>query len=662
VWMCCAVAPALADEGMWPFNQFPREAVAQKRQFDATPEFLDKLRLAAVRLPGGSGAFVSPEGLLVTNQHLVAGCLGKLVPSGFQAASREAEIACPGMDAAVLTSIGDVTAKVKAAGETVERRNAAINRLEKDCAAAGGRCTVVRLFSGGRYDLYRYRVYTDLRLVFAPESDLAFFGREKDSVTYLRYGLDVAFLRAYENGKPAATPHYLKWSAEGAKEGDLVFAAGNPEPAMRSSTAAQLTFSRDTALPFTLVRMQPRIRLLREFAAKSEANLQAAGPALSGFITTYKVAAGKYVGLRDDRLVGRKTVFESKIRRAVERDPKLGAEAGKVWDEVAAAYKAWAPSERPYQLLEAAPAPGSTLFAWARLVVRLSAERAKPDAERLPGYRDRALAALEKSLGAAVTVNDGMEAILIGVYLEELRRYVEKEVPLKSVLGGKNAEQVAEAVVKSTKLKDPAARLKLAASQEDFRHSDDLVLRLAALIDASGRKVREKRAVTIEALEATAADKIAGYRFLLFGAADYPDATATPRVEFGLVKGYTDRAGVAAPFAATFGGLYYRRQNEGPYRVPQRWVDAKAGLDLFTPLDFVSTCDVGGGDAGSPVVNRAGELVGVTFDGNIESLPGIYLYSDEQARAVHVAVQGIAEALAKVYRATGLLAELGVGR
>jgi hypothetical protein len=630
---------------MWPFNQFPKEAVAQKHKFDAGSGFLDKLRAAAVRIPGGSGSFVSPEGLLVTNQHLVTGCLAKMgtakqnpVKDGFYAATREAEAPCPGLEAAVLTAIDDVTAQVKAAGETVEQRNAAIAKIEQESGGAGRRCTVVKLFSGGRYDLYRYRVYTDLRMVFAPEEDLAFFGRERDSITYLRYGLDVAFLRAYENGKPAATPDYLKWATEPVKEGDLVFTAGNPAPTMRTATAAQLTFYRDAALPITLTRMRPRIGMVREFAGKSADNLTAAEPVLSRFIGAYKLAAGKYVGLRDDRMVGRKTVFEGKIKRAVERDPKLGEAATKVWDEVATAYKGWGRSERIYQLLEADPAPGSTLFAWARQVVRGSAAAAA---------------------ASGAPVNDGLEALLLGAYLEELKRYAEHDIQLKGPLNGKTAQTVAEAMVKSCRLKDPAERSKLAAAKQDFRKSDDLVLRLAALIEDAAKKVKEKRAETIDALEATAGDKIAQYRFLLFGAADYPDATGTPRVEFGVVKSYTDRAGVAAPAASSFGGLYYRKVNEGSYQVPQRWVDLKPEIDLFTALDFVSTCDIGSGDPGSPTVNRAGELVGVTFDGNLESLPGIYLYSDEQARAVHVSAQGIVEALTKVYKAAGLLKELG---
>ena len=684
-------APLGADEGMWPFNQFPREAVNTKHKFDVTPEFLDHLRLSSVRLTGsraaaGAGGLVSSNGLILTNQHLVTGCIGSSLADGFYAASQSAERKCEGLEAAVLMSIEDVTGQVKGAakgketavtekesGQALEQRNAAIARIEKDCSGKGDRCAVVKLFSGGRYDLYRYKAYTDVRLVFAPENELAFFGRQRDSLTYLRYGLDAAFLRAYENGKPAATPNFLKWNAKGVDEGDLVFAAGDPVSTNRLATAAQLTFYRDRELPTELPRLGSRIQSLTTYAAQSEANRNAAEPVLTDLASEYKIAAGKLIGLRDDRMIARKTNFEGKIKRAAERDPKIGTKGIEVWDQVATAYRMWQPNERAYELLESHAAPGSVLFKVARQLLRGE----EPDMR---------------------AVDEGVEALLLADYLDELKTMnnrdapdkallngrpsgsearragrrddpdppkIDKEAsrvvdvaPGKSLLNGRSSKEVASEAIKATALKDPAERRKLAGNKEAARKSDDALLRLAAIVEDSAQRVRKRHDELIGSLETSAAEKIAQYRFKLFGAAEYPDATGTPRVEFGVVKGYTDRAGVAMPFADTFSGLYYRANNDGPYMVPKRWVDGRSALNEVTALDFVTTCDVGGGDYGSPVVNRAGELVGVTFDGNLESLPDTFLYTDEQARAVHVSSQGIAEALGKVYKAQGLLDEL----
>jgi hypothetical protein len=614
----CA-AGLFADEGMWPFNQFPKDVLAEKHKFDVTPDFLDRLRLASVRLNGGSGSFVSPNGLLITNQHLAADCLRQhdALQNGFYAAAQSAELKCNGMQAEVLMSVEDVTSRVRGAAtdkqapdkQAIDKRNAAIARVEKECAEKSrNRCVVVTLFSGGRYDLYQYKGYGDLRLVFAPEYELAFFGRERDSITYLRYGLDIAFLRAYEGDKPAATPNYFKWSTDAPREDDLVLAVGNPAATGRLATAAQLTFYRDTELPLVVRRLQTAVGLVN--AAPESAEKQAM---MTELLASYKINAGKLIGLRDDRMVARKTNFESRIKRAVQAS-KAGTDGTKIWDEVANAYKSWQPYERPYQILEASPAVGSVLFRNARRIVH----GAQPE--------------------NATAINEPLEIAVITQYLQELRNLGEKDAPQKEIFGGQTPKQAAEAYVKG---------------------GLDGMVKLAMVLDGPARKLAKKHEEIIGTLETSAAEKIAQYRFKLFGAADYPDATGTPRVEFGVVKGYDDRAGITMPYASTFGGLFFRKDNQGPWLVPQRWVDRKAQLNLELPLDFVSTCDIGGGDYGSPTVNRAGELVGVTFDGNLESLPDLYLYTNEQARAVHVSTVGIAESLDKVYGATALLKELG---
>ncbi|MCU1236064.1 MAG: hypothetical protein JWP63_4031 [Candidatus Solibacter sp.] len=641
---CLLVLPGFAGEGLWPYNQFPTATIKQKHSFDVEPAFLDHLRLSSVRIGNGSGAFVSPNGLLLTTRQIAGDCLAAQSSTahdyfrdGFQADAPAAELPCAGLTASVLLNIEDVTETVKAAGATLALRNAAIARLEKDCGSKSGNvCSVVRFFSGGRYDLYQYRRYNELRLVFAPEYAIAFFGRERDSISYLRYGLNVAFLRAYEKGQPAATPQFLKWSGDGVKEGDLVFLAGNPGPTGRLSTASQLTFLRDTSLPLSLTRLQPRLQQLNAFAAANEANVRAAQGTLSAMLTVYKSDAGKLIGLRDDRLVTRKTNFEGKIRRAVEGNAKLGAEAGKVWDEIAAAYRKWKPYEKSYEILEASAAPGSRLFHTARQIVR---------GEALDDSGD--------------PINDAMETMMLAQYLTELQSFGEKEVPLKGILAGATSQAAAERIVKASVLKDAASRAKLAANKDAALKSGDGVIALAASIDAAALRLRKQHDEIIGTLEVSSMEKIAGFRLKLFGASDYPDGTSTPRVEYGVVKGYTDRAAVVQPFGSTFSGLYYRKDNDGVWQLPQRWLDARATLSPVTLLDFVSTSDIGGGDYGSPAVNQRGEIVGLTFDGNLESLPNTYLYSDEQARAVHVDVRGIVEALTQVYKNGALLKELG---
>jgi hypothetical protein len=634
-----AAAPALADEGLWLFNQFPKDQVKTKYNVDITDQFLENLRLASLRIGGASGAFVSPKGLILTSRRAVSDCASK-AGDVFYAAAAADETKCAGLTADVLVSLEEVTRQVKEGvtdkmkpAEALEKRNAAIVRIEKACAGKNHTiCSVVKLSSGERYDLYQYRRYADIRLVFAPEIAAASFGGNPAELMYPRYSMDFAFLRAYEDGSPAATAHYLKWSQDGAKDGDLVFAAGSPISTSRLATAAQLTFYQTYSMPYAITRLQNRIMDLRAAAPQSAA-LLAIG-------AEYKLTVGKQIGLKDEWLMARKTAFERKLRSAVEHDPKLGMEAGKVWDQVATAYKNWQSSERRYQLLEKPAAIGSVLFRMARAQVR--SEPAPP----------------------AAPIEEAAEIALLTRYLDELKQVGElqatrgggagkkkggrggsendepgeKAIPLKTILGGKTSAQAAA----------------------DMVHAGVAgVVPLARAVDEAGKKVAKTRAETIDALEVTAAEKIAQFRFRLFGAADYPDATATPRLTFGVVRGYRDRTEAPVPFATTFGGLFHFTASQAPFLLPQRWTDARSSFGMVTPMDFVSTCDITAGPSGAPVVNQNGEIVGVTFDGNIESIAITYLYEDEKARAVHVASQGIVEALQKVYKAPALLRELG---
>ena len=650
--------PASSDEGLWLFNLFPKDKVKEAYSIDLPGRFVDDLRFSSLSLGSGSAsaAFVSAHGLLVTDHHVIADCLAKLglLKDGYYAAGQAAERKCPNFEARELVGIEEVTQQVKETGAkepardsksgavALERRNSHIAQIEKDCAARSGRlCQVVKLYSGERYDLYQYQVYSDLRLVFAPEQAIAFFGGNPESLTYPRYDLDVAFLRAYTEDRPADTAHFLKWSEDSIHENELVFAVGNPVGTARANTVAELTFLRDTAIPASLTRLQRRIEDLRTFAYKSSDNARLALIALADLSTAYKLTAGKMIGLEDDLLLARKLNFERKLRAAVTHDPKLGAAAAKVWDEVAAAFKTWTPNERAYQVLEAPAAQGSQLFRAARELVR-----------QTPGATQA---------GAAPTALDpAIEAVLLTRYLQELRSLGEKDAPLKAILGSKTPQQVAQEVIKNTRLGDAAERRRLAADRDLVERSEDPLLRLVRELDPAARKISKKRDESIGALETSSSERIAQYRYAIFGAADYPDATGTPRLAFGTVKSYLDRTQAPVPFATTYGGLYYLASKLPPHVLPERWSTGKAAIDQTMPLDFASTCDITGGANGGPVVNARGELAGVTFDGNLESIGNSFLYADDQARAVHVAARGIVEALFRLYGARRLLEELGV--
>ncbi len=666
---------AAADEGMWLFNDFPAERVRRSYGFEPGPRFLDHLRLSSVRLNnGGSGSFVSPRGLLFTNHHVAADCIQKLgtaernyMRDGFYAATEAEELRCPDLEINVLVAMTESTAAVKqavapnASPEQANRqRNAAIARLEKECAQrTGNRCDMVTLFSGERYDLYQYKKYTDVRLVFAPEFLAAFFGGHPDNFTFPRYVMDVAFLRAYENGKPAATTEYLRWSREGARNGQLVFVSGNPGSTSRLDTVAQLEYRRDTANPFYLERLQSRIRLLEEYAKQSEEHARVAHDLLFGFENAFKAVSGEQAGLRDPALMSRKARQEEALKAAVARDPELRKQTGDVWEEVARAYREWQPHSRAYNLLEGGPM-GSRLFRIARWTLRLPVEKARPNEERLREYRDSALDSLALQLYSPAPITKSLEIVLLAQHFEEMRKYLGAEDPtVKAVLAGRSPREAAEHYVNTSRLESVDERKRLAAGGEAARTSNDGMLQLARLVDARARELRKRYEDTIETVNTQGVARIAAARLAVYGPSnEYPDATFTPRVSFGSIREYRTPDGRrVAPFT-TFVGLFRRATGKDPYRLPERWVKGKAALDLKTPLNFVSTVDITGGNSGSPTVNAQNEIVGIVFDGNIYSLPNEFLYDDTRARAIHVASQGIIEVLRNLYHTEALLKEL----
>jgi hypothetical protein len=668
---------ASADDGIWLFNRFPGDKVKQKYGFEVTGTYLDRLRLGSVRFFGvASGSFVSPHGLLFTNHHVASECIQQLstkendyMNNGFLAATGADERKCPDLEADVLLSIDDVTPQItegvpadSASAEAGRVRRANVARIEKACTTSpDDRCEVVTLYSGGEYHLYKYRKYTDIRLVFAPEVGIAAFGGDPDNFTYPRYCLDMTFFRAYVDGKPADTPGYLHWSLEGVKEGDLVFVPGNPGSTGRLNTVAQLEYFRDVSYPLVHARLAALIKTLLAFSAKSAENKRVAADNLFSQQNSYKAYSGYLLGLRDAKLMELKRREESDLRAAVSRDPKLSSAYGAAWDRIAAAYKQFAESYKAYFLLESAAGRGSDLFRIARDVVRLSEERGKPNDQRLRDYRDSALPGVEGSLYATIPISPAMEMAVIEDYLTFLQQSLGAgDATVKAILDGRSPAQAARDFVTSSKLADVAERKRLAASADAVKSSNDGMVRLALLLDSRARELRKRYEDTLETVVNGEGGSVARARFAVLGASAYPDATFTPRVSYGPVKGYRNEAGKDVPFTTTFEGLYRRATGKDPFRLPARWVKSKPKLNLAMPFNFVTTADTHGGSSGSPTVNTKGEIVGILFDGNLESLPDRFVYTDERARSVHVSIQGIVEALRRVYRADALLAELGV--
>jgi len=668
--------PVSADEGMWLFNMPPVDILKAKYNFAITPEWLKHVQLASVRFGGASGSFVSPEGLVLTNHHVGQGAIQNLstkdrdlMKTGFYAKTKAEELKCPGMELSVLQDIVDVTYQIAGAekpgmtpAQAAEARDKVIAALEKQSSEQTGlRCTVVNLYSGSMYHLYKYRVYTDVRLVFAPEYLIAFFGGDPDNFTYPRYDYDISLFRIYENDKPLKSDHYLKWNTAGLKEGDLVFASGNPGSTGRLLTYAQMEFLRDVSYPFTINNYERRRKLLHQFSERGPEYARIAQGTLFGIENSLKAITGYQSGLLDKNLMDRKIKEEESLRAAIRENSSLEEEFGKAWDEIADAEKKFASLFKAYSFFEGRTGFSTTYFGTARTLVRLAAEKDKPNEQRLREYRDAALPSLTRRLLTPLPIYDELEVFNLTDSLIQLQKELGSTQEVKWLLSGKLAETVAQELVSGTKLKDIEIRKKyLEGGLDAIYLSDDPMIKLALMVDPISRGLRKKYEQEVESVEAKNGALIARALFKLKGTSIPPDATSTLRLSFGAVKSYLEGT-KKIPFFTTFQGLYERSakyENKTPYELPASFINKKSALKLGTPLNFVSTCDSIGGNSGSPVINRKGEFSGVLFDGNIQSLPARFVYSDEQNRSVMVHCQGIIEALLKVYDAKPLVDEL----
>ncbi|MGZ5453493.1 MAG: S46 family peptidase [Candidatus Aminicenantales bacterium] len=670
------VLPASSDEGMWLFNKPPKDILQKKYGFTVTPEFMDHLRLASISFGGASGSFVSPEGLVLTNHHVGRGAVQNLstkdrdlMKTGFYARTQAEELKVPGMELRVLIGIADVTDKVLGAEkpgttpvEAADARQKVIAALENEAAGtAGMRGTVVTLYSGGMYHLYTYKLYDDVRLVFAPEYLVAFFGGDQDNFTYPRYDLDITLFRIYEKGRPFKSDNYIKWSTTGVREGDLVLCSGHPGSTGRLLTMGQLEFLRDTGYPFNIANLKRRQAFMRAYAAQGEEQSRIAMRNLFGIENSLKATIGYQSGLLDEKLLAKKLREEQSLRAQVAKSPDLEKAYGPAWDEIAAAEKAYASFFKPLAFFERANGFYTTYFTMARTIVRMAMEKPKPNADRLREFRDASLPSVERGLLSPAPIYDDFEVVKLGDSLAQLQEELPDMMEVRWILGGRSPQDVARDLVAGTKLKDIDARKKLLdGGLTAVYQSPDPMIKLALLVDPVSRGLRARYEDQVDAVETRNGTRIAQAMFKLEGTSIPPDATGTLRLSFGAVKGYVEN-GRKVAFQTTFAGLYDKSAkagNKDPYELPERFITKKPAVNLATPVDFVSTADSIGGNSGSPLVNRKGEFVGVLFDGNIQSLPTRFVYDDAISRSVMVHGQGIIEALLKIYDAKPLVDEI----
>ena len=668
--------PAMSDEGMWLYNDPPRRVLKEKYGFEPTDAWLEHLQKSSVRFnSGGSGSFVSADGLILSNHHVGADALQKFsdeqhnyLRDGFLAVARSEEKRCLDLELNVLMSMEDVTARVNAAvqsdmsaEEAFLARRAIMAEIEKESLEKTGlRSDVVTLYQGGKYHLYRFKKYTDVRLVFAPEQQAAFFGGDPDNFEYPRYNLDVCLFRAYENDRPAKVEHYLAWGTAGVRDGELVFVSGHPGHTSRQLTMAEMDYLRDRQFPYVLQRLYNLEVVLSVYSAEDQENARRARDLLFGVQNSRKAREGMFAGLLDPAIMKQKQMAEGQLRAAAAQSPQA-KEILPAWDRIAEAQQIIAQNALQYRLLEGANGFHSTLFDIARTILRAVEEKGRPSGERLREFRDSNLESLEFQLFSPEPLYNDFEQLKLANSLTWLVEQLGYSDPLvQKVLGGKSPRSRAAELIAGTRLQDVQLRRKLyAAAPADVQAAHDPMIELARLIDPSSRAVR-KVVETQDEVKQQAHAKIAQARLALEKTAPYPDATFTLRLAFGTVKGY-EEDGRSIPFQTTFAGLYERaaaHQYKPPFDLTPRWLDRRDRLDPSTPLNFICTADIIGGNSGSPVVNRQGQFVGIIFDGDIQSLVLDFVYTDVQARAVSVNCQAVIEALRKVYDAGPLADEL----
>ena len=665
-----------ADEGMWLFNAFPKDKVQAKYGFAPDQAWLDHVRLSSARAPNGSSSFVSADGLIFTNHHIAQECIHDLstggkdyMKNGFYAATRAEEAKCPGLYFLVLQNIEDVTAKVNGtvkpgmssmdAGRAQREEMAS---LEKQCSSGDVHCDIVTLYSGAMYNLYKYKKYDDIRLVFAPEFAIAFFGGDPDNFEYPRYDLDISFFRAYENGQPAQTVNYLKWSPNGASDNDLIFVSGHPGRTSRLLTIDQLGYLRDYEYPLRLNSFTRRVEVLQKFGAESEENAREAESDLFGIQNSFKAITGYEAALKDQDLMAKKAADQKELQQFVNSSAANKQQYGDPWAAIAKGATVEEQIYKPLWYLDNLYGFRGDLARYARDLVRAANEKRKPSNQRIRGFQDSQLPTLETRLFSTAPIYKGLEQVELAESLGEMRDVLGADNPdVQKPLAGKTPDERAKELIQGTKVDDVSFRKQLyEGGTAAVNASTDPLIVMMREIEPDAAAIHNRDEDEVQSVYRQQGGAIGKALFAEKGLNVPPDATFTLRLSYGSVKGYTLN-GKNVPWFTTMGGAYQHAEEHGskpPYQLPDSWIKNKSAINLKTPYDTVSTADIIGGNSGSPVINKAGEVVGIIFDGNIESLAWNFEYTDTVARAVEVDSRAITEALHNIYHADSLLKEL----
>ena len=665
-----------AAEGMWTLDKLPTKELQAHYGFTPDAAWVEHAQRSALRLAGGcSGSFVSPDGLVLTNHHCVRECVQQLstaqknyVADGFYAKEGKDEVLCPTIELNRLDRISDVTARMKRATSGLEgaafskAQKAEQSGIEAECVGDDKertRCDVVELYHGGVYDLYRYHRFQDARLVFAPEESIAFFGGDPDNFNFPRYDLDIGMLRAYEDGKPAKVADYFPFSANGAADGELTMVLGHPWSTQRQFTIAQLERRRDVDLPSRLLYASEMRGMLNRFATESAESARTSESDRFRLENSIKAYKGQEQALLDPQVFEVKRKQEAELRAFVDASPARKAKYGSSWDQIARAQLVYRSFETRWKFIEGGRGLDSQYFDFARQLVRVAAERAKPNAERLHEYTESALPTMQQEMLSNAPVYPGFEKVKLGWSLTKLREWLgADDATVRGVLGKEAPEAMAARLVDNTRLGDPAVRKALwEGGQAAIDASTDPFILLARQVDPEARALRKRYEDEVEAVEKKNAELIAQARFDKYGTNVYPDATSTLRLSDGVVKGWDEKGAPVKPFTE-IAGAFDRATGLDPFKLPGSWIKAKDQLNGTQRFDFVTSNDIIGGNSGSPMINRKGEIVGLVFDGNIESLGGAYWFDERVNRTVAVHSGAIVEALRKVYGADRVVREI----